>query len=246
METSSSAAGRLDYEPDYILIVDDEANVQEVLATKLTRAGYEVGIAGDGEEALQQIARRLPDILLLDIKMPVYDGWEICRRLRAEENTKALPILMITAYGGTDYIVKGIEIGADDYITKPFDMEEVLVRVRALLRMKKLEKALREKETHLARVQTIGQVLVTLAHHINNSLAIISGRAQTMQPGNPDQVAKLIDACLSQTRKISAVLESLKATATQMKINTRDYAGIENAMLDLEKEIEERMKTEED
>ncbi|MCX6639748.1 MAG: response regulator [bacterium] len=233
-------------EQPFILIADDDLLIQEVLSTKLERAGFEVIVAGDGEEALRMISERQPDILLLDIKMPGPDGYEICRRLRAAEATRALPILMITAYGGTDYIVKGIEIGADDYITKPFDMEEVLVRVRSLLRMRRIERQLREKESHLARIEVVGQLLVTMAHYINNSLAVISGRAQALKDDNPEQARKLREACFKQTRKISAVLESLEAMAKHMKISTTSYAGMENAMLDIEKEIQERLGEEED
>ena len=170
--------------------------------------------------------------------MPGVDGYEVCRRLRNDERTLTLPILILTAYGGMDYIIRGLEAGADDYITKPFHIQEVLVRVKSILRMRKIEKELREKETYLVRVETIGQLLVTMAHYINNSLAIIEGRAQATSVNDHEQVQKLKIACSKEARRIEAVLKSLEDMAEQMKISTTSYAGNENAMMDIEARIE--------
>lgn len=225
-----------------ILVADDDPLIQEVLQTKLEKSGYRVKSALDGEETLASIQQEIPDLLILDIKMPGVDGLEICRRLKAEEKTRALPILMLTAYGGVDHIVKGLEAGADDYVTKPFQMEEVMMRVRALLRMRDIESQLREKESHLARVQTVGQLLVTMAHHINNSLAIMQGRAQSLKVGNAGQVEKFQNTCLQQTRRIQAVLKSLEELVQQMEISTTSYAGSHLEMLDIDEEINRRLR----
>jgi CheY-like chemotaxis protein len=225
-----------------LMVVDDDSLVQEVLQAKLERAGYRVCVLPDGDSALQAIAENLPDLLILDINMPGLDGFEVCRRLRSDERTRAMPILMLTAYGGLDHIVKGLEIGADDYMTKPFEFEELLVRIKSLLRMRWIERELREKETHLARIETMGQLLVTIAHYVNNSLAVISGRAQAVKKGDAESVAKLKKACLRETRRIEAVIKSLEAMAKQMKVSTTSYAGVENAMLDIEGDIEKRLE----
>lgn len=148
---------------------------------------------------------------------------------------------MLTAYGGIDHIVAGLVAGADDYVTKPFHIEEVLLRVRSLLRARQIERELREKETRLARIETMGQLLVTLAHHINNSLTILSGRAQVLDARNPEQAQKLKEACLLQARRIEAVLKSLRSMAHQMKLSTASYAGMDNAMMDIEQEITQRL-----
>ena len=225
-----------------ILVADDDFQIQEVLKTKLSRSGYRVMLAGDGDEVFSKIAEQMPDLLILDVKMPKIDGFEVCRILRENAATQGLPILMLTAYGGVDYIVKGLEAGADDYVTKPFHIEEVEVRVRSLLRMKQIERELRDKETRLARIDTVGQLLVTMAHYINNALAVLNGRAQAVDVNDPQQAEKLKESCLKQTQRIKAVLDSLKTMAVQMNISTTSYAGLEDAMLDIEKDIKRRFR----
>ncbi len=224
-----------------LLIVDDDALICEVLKTKLERSGYEVEIANNGMEALESIKTRLPDLVVLDVNMPKMDGYEVCRRLREDETTRALPVLMITAYGGLNHVIKGLETGADDYVTKPFEIEEVTVRIRSLLRTRYYEKELREKETQLARISTTSQLMVTMAHHINNSLAIISGRAQASKADNPIQTQKLISACLKESKRIGAVIKSLEEVASEMNFNTTAYAGVEDAMIDIEDDLTRRI-----
>jgi DNA-binding response OmpR family regulator len=135
-----------------------------------------------------------------------------------------------------------MEAGADDYISKPYEIEEVLVRARALLRMREIERDLREKETRLAKIETTSQLMVTMTHHINNSLAIINGRAQVTKLDKPAGVRKLIDACKKETQRISAVLESLEDMADQMQYATTSYAGTEDAMIDIEDDIKRRLE----
>lgn len=114
-----------------ILIVEDEPALQETLNYNLSRQGYSVDVAGDGKSALD-IARRMhPDLIVLDIMLPIMDGFEVCRILRQEMN---VPILMLTAKDEEIDRVIGLEMGADDYLTKPFSMREFLARVKALLR----------------------------------------------------------------------------------------------------------------
>jgi two-component system, OmpR family, response regulator len=114
-----------------ILLVDDEDAVRKVLAFPLERDGYEVIQAADGEEALQQFAQQPVDLVVLDIMLPRLDGLEVCKRLRA---TSTVPIIMLTARDDELDKVIGLELGADDYITKPFSIREFRARVRALLR----------------------------------------------------------------------------------------------------------------
>jgi DNA-binding response OmpR family regulator len=118
-----------------ILVVEDELTLQETLAYNLKRQGYEVETAGDGKIALD-VARRLrPDLIVLDIMLPGIDGYEVCRILRQEMNT---PVLMLTARDDEIDRVVGLEVGADDYMTKPFSMRELLARVKAMLRRVRL------------------------------------------------------------------------------------------------------------
>lgn len=117
-----------------VLIVEDEADIRDLLAFHLEREGYQVSKSRTGADALRQVKASPPDLILLDIMLPELDGLEVCRRLRRESATAALPIVMLTAKGDEVDRVLGLELGADDYIVKPFSPKEVVARVRAVLR----------------------------------------------------------------------------------------------------------------
>ena len=117
--------------PNKILIVEDEANIRELLRLYLEREGYTVLEAENGVEGIKKWKSDKPDMLLLDVMMPVMDGWAVCREIRAESD---VPIIMLTAKGETADRVSGLEMGADDYIVKPLEMPEVIARVRAVFR----------------------------------------------------------------------------------------------------------------
>src|SRR5439155_14779230 len=117
-----------------ILVVDDEPVLVETIAYNLQQAGYQVTTAADGASALEAARREKPDLVILDIMLPEMDGLEVCRQLRREHGTATTPIIMLTAKGEEIDKVVGLEVGADDYVTKPFGRRELLARVRALLR----------------------------------------------------------------------------------------------------------------
>ena len=114
-----------------VLIVEDDRNIAELLQMYLEKEGYAVTIANDGGQGLEKFRAIKPDLVLLDVMMPVMDGWAVCNAIRAEAQT---PIIMLTAKSETSDKVQGLKAGADDYITKPFEMREVLARVEAVLR----------------------------------------------------------------------------------------------------------------
>ena len=114
-----------------VLIVEDDRNIAELLQMYLEKEGYAVTVAADGGQGLSKFRSIKPDLVLLDVMMPVMNGWEVCKAIRAESQT---PVIMLTAKGETDDKVTGLKSGADDYITKPFEMKEVLARIEAVLR----------------------------------------------------------------------------------------------------------------
>ena len=114
-----------------ILVVEDDPNISELLQLYLTKEGYTVKTAADGGQGIEQFRREKPDLVLLDIMLPVMDGWGVLQKIRQESQT---PVIMLTAKGETQDKVTGLQKGADDYITKPFDMKEVLARIEAVLR----------------------------------------------------------------------------------------------------------------
>ena len=114
-----------------VLIVEDDPNIRELLQMYLEKDGYAVTVASDGGQGLTKFHAIKPDLVLLDVMMPVMDGWAVCRAIRAEGST---PVIMLTAKGELDDKVAGLKAGADDYVTKPFEMKELLARIEAVLR----------------------------------------------------------------------------------------------------------------
>ena len=114
-----------------VLVVEDDSNIAELLRLYLQKDGFEVSHAADGGKAVEMAKEIQPDLVLLDIMLPVMDGWQVCRELR---KTMKMPIIMLTAKGETEDKVSGLEMGADDYIVKPFEVKELLARVHAVLR----------------------------------------------------------------------------------------------------------------
>ncbi|PWB80887.1 MAG: metal-dependent phosphohydrolase [Candidatus Methylomirabilota bacterium] len=135
--------------PPRLLVVDDNAQNVELLTTLMEAEGYEVATAADGEEALAQVAAFSPDLILLDIMMPRVDGYAVCRRLKEEASTRLVPVVFVTALGVEEARIRGIEAGADDFITKPFSRTELKARVRSLLQLKHFTDELEHAETML-------------------------------------------------------------------------------------------------
>lgn len=119
-----------------LLVVEDDEDILELVAYNLVKAGYRVTRAATGREALARVAEEPPDLVVLDLMLPETDGTEVCRRLKGDANTSAIPVVMLTAKGEESDIVAGLELGADDYITKPFSPKVLLARIRAVLRRK--------------------------------------------------------------------------------------------------------------
>jgi DNA-binding response OmpR family regulator len=149
-----------------ILVVDDDATLRDVLEQYLRREGYAVLIAADGQTAYQKAITEEPDLVVLDLMLPQIDGWEVCRRLRAESN---VPILILTARGEEYERILGLGLGADDYVTKPFSPGEVMARIKAIFR--RIEMAQTPATSAQQTIRASGLVIdpvsrqVTLAEH---------------------------------------------------------------------------------
>jgi putative two-component system response regulator len=133
----------------HILVVDDNELNCKYLTSELEDEGYLVSTAADGEQALVAVAEDPPDLILLDVMMPKLDGYEVCRRLKSDERTILIPVVMVTALSATQERIKGIEAGADDFLSKPYNRLELLTRVRSLLRLKRHTDELEHAETVL-------------------------------------------------------------------------------------------------
>jgi diguanylate cyclase (GGDEF)-like protein len=132
-----------------ILIVDDSKLIAHVAKTMLTKRGHEVVLAQDGKAGLEAAKTEKPDIILLDLIMPIMDGYEVCEHLKADDTTKEIPIIMVTSKAEATDKVKGLEMGALDYVTKPFDEGELIARVNIHLRLRELYEAVQEQNRQL-------------------------------------------------------------------------------------------------
>ncbi len=134
-----------------ILVVDDEKEIRELLSIYLTEDGYEVIAASNGEEAIDLAQRERPQVILLDVKMPGLDGIETCKRLKQEERTQFIPVIMVTAYQDRD--VEAYLEGADDFVNKPFDKLEITFRVKSMLRIRHLNNELERAMAYIEELQ---------------------------------------------------------------------------------------------
>lgn len=162
----------------YILVVDDTQTNREVMARILARRKYQNKLVASGEEALATIEERLPDLILLDVSMPGLNGYEVCERLKADERTRDIPIMFISAHDETEDKVRAFHVGGVDYITKPFKIEEVLARVETQVLLAMQRKAIVE----LSELKD--QLLRTVSHDLKNPLHVIMGYAALLMDDN--------------------------------------------------------------
>ncbi|MCB0834572.1 MAG: response regulator [Bacteroidetes bacterium] len=171
-----------------ILLVDDEELNVRFLSTFLTRKGFEIDVASNGNDALERISANMPDVVLLDAMMPGMDGFEVCRRLRENQATHLLPVIMVTALHSIEDEVRALESGADDFLPKPINNLELMARLRSLLRIKTLHDELREKKIELeeknkalVELQSLRDSLTQMVvHDLKNPLTGIMGCSELL------------------------------------------------------------------
>jgi signal transduction histidine kinase len=219
-----------------MLVVDDDDRSRRLLDGYLRAQGYEVRSAPDGPTALSMVREYLPDVVLLDVMMPFMTGYEVCERLKKDAQTRLCQVMMVTALDGTPDKVEGLDIGADDYVTKPVRREEFLAKVRALLRARRLlldvehaRAALAERNEELQLKKTLAQ---TLVHDLKNPLAAVLGNLDLLQLRCAEEVHYLIDrGRRSASRMQSMVLDLLDIERLEERHLVPDLAAVDAADL---------------
>jgi len=214
----------MEEEKPLILIVDDNPENVRLLGMVIKKEGYLVGIARDGAQALEMAAQHRPDLVLLDIMMPGMDGFAVCARLKEMAETCDTPVILLTARVESEDIIKGFEVGAVDYVTKPFNTSELLARVRTQLDLEQTRrklvraydelKTLQDKLLEAERTKTLTEAAGAAAHEINQPLQVIVGYLDLIEvelEGKGSAVNEYIAEAMRATENIGQILGNMKA-----------------------------------
>lgn len=204
----------------HILVVDDHLPNIDVLRSFLEREGYRVTPAASGPEALARVQQDKPDLILLDVLMPDMDGFTVCRALKSAEQTRSIPVIMVTALQDPEHVVRGLEAGADDFVSKPFIAAELLARVRAHLRTKALHDELKRQmeiivrqNEELRRLETLKEALTEMIiHDMNNPVTSILGNLELVRQLPPALSApqqEALEAAMNSTRRLMRMIRNL-------------------------------------
>jgi len=213
--------------PSKILVVDDQPINVQLLKRKLEREGMTVATAFSGREALDLVAADKPDLILLDVMMPEMDGIEVCQRLQADEETKIIPVIFITARTSKEGKIEGLGVGAVDYITKPIDLDETLARVQTQLRFVHMNRELVELQRRLGdsrRAATLGAVTQGIAHNLNNLLGVVIGYVDLIKAYNekPELVRKNAQHLEDAVNRIVSIIKQL----TNLVVKNKPHVGL--------------------
>ncbi|HKY33879.1 MAG TPA: hybrid sensor histidine kinase/response regulator [Candidatus Polarisedimenticolia bacterium] len=195
-----------------ILVVDDDARNVRLLSSLLHGAGYEVASAPGGKEACAVIEHEAPDLVLLDAMMPAMNGFDVCAWIRSRQDTRLLPVVMVTALNSTEEKVRALEIGADDFLSKPINRLELMAKVRSLLRVKGLQEDLARKNEELRQAEALRETLVQMiVHDLKNPLTGIQGHTDLLlaAPGVPERARHIAGAIHGSCRTMLAMILDL-------------------------------------
>ncbi|HOK40181.1 MAG TPA: hybrid sensor histidine kinase/response regulator [bacterium] len=196
-----------------VLIVEDNENNIRVLERAIERYNFKIIIAKDGKKGIELALNEMPDLILLDLMLPELNGFEVCKELKNNPKTIDIPIIIISAKSNIEDIVQGLNLGANDYITKPFAAEIVRARIRTALRLKTLNDELKEKNKKLAELNDIKEQFISMAaHDIKNNLTGILGHCYLLNMKGvelPEHIAKSIDIIRKRSEKIAHLVANL-------------------------------------
>jgi len=207
-----------------ILVIDDEPVNIQLLRRKLEWEGLDVLSARNGHEGLELAKAKTPDLILLDIMMPGMDGFEVCQKLREDENTKSIPVIFVTAQNSKQGKLEGLQAGAVDYITKPIDLDETTARIRAQLNYLAINQENVELTKRLGesrRAASIGALTQGIAHNLNNLLGVVMGYLELAKANHKDadKVLHNLNRVEGAANRIVSIIKQLSTVAFTTKLS---------------------------
>lgn len=228
-----------------ILIVDDEPINLEFFDVMLSKLGFQIEKAVDGEEALEKVTACNPDLIILDNVMPKLSGWEVTRTLKHDPEYRRYrntPIIMFSAMNEVKDRIEGFEQGVDDYITKPFNFSEVLARIRAVLRNRELSRQLLRREKRIAVVESLNNSLVFFTQHIRKPISELLALAEKLDGKDSAEVQKLLGMLRKEGREILASLSGLEEEVAELKGKGEKLKQGDLSLGDLERKLRKNLR----
>lgn len=204
-----------------ILIVDDEQINLDFFEVMLSKLGFTVEKAEDGERALQKVKECNPDLIILDNIMPRLSGWEVTKILKNDEEYSEysnIPVVMFSAMDDVKDKIEGFELGVEDYITKPFNFSEVLARIKAVLRGRDLTQQILQREKRLALTESLNNSLLYFTNHVKKPTSDLLQMAQNLDTDNKDAVQEFITSVIAETEETLATLNGLQDKVQDLKV----------------------------
>ncbi len=227
-----------------ILIVDDEQINLDFFDVMLSKLGFEVEKAADGEEALEKLQECNPDLIILDNIMPKLTGWEVTKKIKTEREYhkyRDVPIIMFSAMDEVKDKIAGLELGVDDYITKPFNFSEVLARIRAVLRSRELTKQVMQRERRIAVIESLNKSLIFVTQHIKKPISQLIAEADKLDLGSEEQVRGFVDLARQEGEEILATLRGLEEETEELQSKDARLKRTELSVEDLEKRLQRHL-----
>ncbi len=225
-----------------ILIIDDEQINLDFFDVMLTRLGFEVLMAVDGEEGLAVIKEHVPDLIILDNIMPRLTGWELTKMLKRDDDYAAyrdIPIIMFSAMDAVKDKIEGFELGIDDYIIKPFNFSEVLARIRAVLRNHELSRQVIIREKRLSLTDSLNKSLMYFTEHLKTPVLGLIESAKTLDAGNRRAVESFKKQVLAETEQTLAALGGLEDEVKALEETEGSFRDAELTLVELEQRFRE-------
>ena len=229
-----------------ILIVDDEQINLDFFHVMLSKLGFEVEKAEDGEEALEKVRKFVPDLIILDNIMPKLSGWEVTKILKTHDDFadfRGVPIIMFSALDDVKDKIEGFELGVEDYITKPFNFSEVLARIKAVLRHKELADQVAHREHRIALIESLNKSLVFFARHLRQPLLDLAGAADDLNAGDARDVKAFVKKVRDESESTLAALDGLEKEIIDLQDKEKLLKKGELSLDDLEEKYQRHFDT---